>query len=190
MHDLGPAARELARVVDRVRDDDLDRPTPCGSWTVRDLLVHLLALSAHFATVARHTSPEQDSPTDLPSDWRDRLDARLADLPVAWSGPGAWEGTGSAGGATMPRAELGVVALHEVVLHGWDLARSIGAGYEVRDEDVAAVGAFVTAFEHADQEARAGLYGPVVDAATRSGLDRVLALAGRDPHRPLAAASG
>lgn len=191
MHDLGPASRELARVAARVGDGDLDRPTPCGSWTVRDLLGHLLGLTAHFATVARHDAPARGGPPqDVPADWRDVLDTRLADLATAWTEPEAWEGEGSAGGVTMPNAQLGVVALEELVLHGWDLAQAVGAGFSVRDDDVVAVGGFVAGFEHVDEEARSGLYGPVVDAAVDTEFERVLALAGRDPHRPVAPTAG
>lgn len=189
MHDLGPAAQETARVVARVRDDDLARPTPCGDWTVRDLLGHLLAFAGHFVRVARHESAESGgAPQPLPDDWRGGLAARLDDLAAAWREPSAWEGEGQAGGLTMPRAELGVVALEELVLHGWDLAQAIGAGYDVRDEDLPIVRGFVANFEHAPQEQRTGLYGPVVPTDGGSELERVLALAGRDPHRPLATA--
>ena len=90
----------------------------------------------------------------------------------------------------MPRAQLGVVALEELVLHGWDLARAVGADFAVRDEDLAVVAEFVAGFEHAPQEQRTGLYGPVVHAETTTDLDRVLALAGRDPQGPIAAAAG
>jgi uncharacterized protein (TIGR03086 family) len=191
MHDLGPATRELARVAAQVGDDDLERPTPCGTWTVQDLLGHLLSLTAHFAGVARHAAAERGGPpAEVSGDWRAVLDARLADLAAAWSEPGAWEGEGSAGGLTMPNAQLGVVALEEIVLHGWDLAQAVGADFAAREEDVATVGGFVAGFEHAGDEARAGLYGPVVDAAADSELDRVLALAGRDPRRPMATAAG
>ncbi|MDD7942579.1 TIGR03086 family metal-binding protein [Actinomycetospora lutea] len=189
MLDLGPAAREVARVAGEVVDDDLDRPTPCGQWTVRDLLGHLLAFTAHFVRVARHEEGGAGgAPADLPADWRGVLDARLDELAAAWAEPSAWEGEGSAGGLTMPRAQLGVVAVEELVLHGWDLAQSVGAGFEVRDEDLEAVRGFVAQFEHAPQESRTGLYGPVVDAPASTELERVLTLAGRDPRRPVAAA--
>ena len=191
MHDLGPAVREVARVAAQVGDADLDRPTPCGEWSVRDLLGHLLAFSGHFVGVARHESGEAGGPpAELPPDWRADLDARLADLAAVWAQPSAWEGEGSAGGLTMPRAQLGVVALEELVLHGWDLAQSIGADFTVRDEDLAIVAEFVAGFEHVPDEGRAGLYGPVVHAPTDTGLDRVLTLAGRDPQRPVAAEAG
>jgi uncharacterized protein (TIGR03086 family) len=190
MHDLVPATRELAGVAAQVGDADLDRPTPCGEWTVRDLLGHLLAFATHFAGVARHAAGEAGGPPgDLPDDWRAAFDARLADLAAAWAEPDAWEGEGSAGGLTMPNAQLGIVAVEELVLHGWDLAQAVGAAFRVRDEDLAVVAEFVAGFEHADQEARTGLYGPVVDAPDRQGFDRVLALAGRDPRHPIPAAA-
>ena len=182
MHDLGPATRELARVAAQVADDDLDRPTPCEDWTVRDLLGHLLSLTAHFATVARHEAGLRGGPpTELPPDWRALLEARLADLAAAWHEPGAWEGEGAAGGVAMPNAQLGVVALEEVVLHGWDLARAVGAPFTVAEDDLAPVAGFVAGFEHASTEQRAGLYGPTVEAGD-DGFARVLALAGRDPR--------
>ena len=186
MLDLGPAARETARVVALVGDDHLDRPTPCGDWTVRQLVGHLLAFAGHFVRVARHEEGGAGgAPEDLPSDWRAVLDARLTDLAAAWAEPSAWEGEGSAGGLTMPRAQLGVVAVEELVLHGWDLAQSVGAGFDVRDEDLAAVAEFVTRFEHAPAEQRRGLYGPVVHAPADTELERVLTLAGRDPGQPV-----
>jgi uncharacterized protein (TIGR03086 family) len=191
MLDLGPAAREVSRVAAQVGDGDLDRPTPCGSWTVRDLLGHFLSLTAHFANVARHTESDRGgAPQDVTDGWRTLLDERLADLATAWTAPEAWEGEGSAGGLTMPRTQLGVVALEELVLHGWDLAGAIGVPYEVRDEDVAAVAQFVDGVAQAPPEARNGLYGPIVDAPADTELHRVLALAGRDPQRPLATTSG
>ena len=191
MHDLGPAVREVARVAAQVTDADLDRPTPCGEWSVRDLLGHVLAFTGHFIGVARHESGQAGGPpAELPPDWRADLDARLADLAAVWAQPSAWEGEGSAGGLTMPRAQLGIVAVEELVLHGWDLARAVGAEFAVRDEDLAVVAEFVGNFEHAPQEQRTGLYGPVVHAETTTDLDRVLALAGRDPQRPIAATAG
>ncbi|MEJ2890361.1 TIGR03086 family metal-binding protein [Actinomycetospora aeridis] len=181
MHDLGPAARELSRITAHVGDGDLDRPTPCGDWRVRDLLGHLLAFATHFIGVARHEAPGAGgAPHELTDDWRAVLDDRLVELAAAWSEPSAWEGAGSAGGLTMPTAELGVVALEELVLHGWDLAQSVGTKIAVRDEDVAIVAGFVAQFEHADQDARTGLYGPVVHTTSGTELERVLALAGRD----------
>lgn len=51
---------------------------------------------------------------------------QLTDLVEAWRDPAAWAGMTEAGGVRMPAEEMGVVALDELVLHGWDLARATG----------------------------------------------------------------
>lgn len=187
MHDLGAATAELARVAGEVTASDLELPTPCEGWAVRDLLVHLLGLTAHFTTVARHSAPV-DTETTLPDDWFDRLTEQLDDLVDAWREPEAWTGEGEAGGVRMSNAEFGVVALDEIVLHGWDLATALGVSFEVADDDVDAIHGFVAAFEHASTEQRAGLFGELVEPGESDGFDRVLALSGRRPVRDTVAA--
>lgn len=127
MYDLSPAAAQLARLVDGVDDGQLGAATPCGGWPVAVLLDHLLALTAAFTAAARKDSsltsrPEPDG--TLPVDWRSQLHERLDALVAAWRAPHAWEGETEAGGVTMPAEIMGVVALDELVLHGWDLARA------------------------------------------------------------------
>ena len=36
------ALHENYQVIERIQPEQLDNPTPCESWTVRDLLDHLL----------------------------------------------------------------------------------------------------------------------------------------------------
>ena len=50
----------LARALDQAGDalaaihaDDLDKPTPCVDWTVRDLAAHLATTPARFLAMAR-----------------------------------------------------------------------------------------------------------------------------------------
>jgi uncharacterized protein (TIGR03086 family) len=88
-----------------------------------------------------------------------------------------------AGGVTMPAETTGAVALDELVLHGWDLARATGQPFACDPASTAAVLAFTSAMAQPEQAAtREGLFGPVVevpeDAPT---FDRALGLAGRDP---------
>ncbi len=179
MHDLGPATAAAARVVALVTDEDLDRPTPCTAWPVRDLVEHLAGLAWHFAGVARATPPSAPPPaSDLPDGWRDLLAEELADLAAAWRSEEAWQGSDEAGGTTMPRAALGIVALDEVVLHGWDLAGALQVPYSVAEADVEVCLPFV--------EQVAGMDGgpfahPVAGAGESAGLERLLRLSGRDP---------
>jgi uncharacterized protein (TIGR03086 family) len=83
---------------------------------------------------------------------------------------------------TFPAEVMGLVALTEAAVHGWDLARATGQDYELEPEVVEVLTAFV-AQDADDQAAREGVYGPVVEAgADASPLDRLIALTGRDPR--------
>lgn len=60
MLDLGPATREVARLLDGVPDDALGRPTP-SNMPVAQLLDHLLGLTLAFTMAARKQAPEGGS---------------------------------------------------------------------------------------------------------------------------------
>ena len=84
----------------------------------------------------------------------------------------------------MPAGIMGIVALDELVLHGWDLARATGQPFQADPASVRASLGFAASMSEPGQEAgREGLYGPVVAVpSTASDLDRLLGFAGRDPH--------
>ena len=60
----------------------------------------------------------------LVDDWRSRIPRDLAALAAAWRDPEAWTGMTRAGGIDLPGEIAGVVALDELVVHGWDVARA------------------------------------------------------------------
>jgi len=51
--DLGPAARRLADLVANVKDDALDRPTPCPAYKLGDLIEHVGGMALAFAAAGR-----------------------------------------------------------------------------------------------------------------------------------------
>jgi uncharacterized protein (TIGR03086 family) len=190
MLDLGPATREISQLLDGVRDDQLGDPTPCDDTPVAAMLDHLLGLSLAFTWAARKSTaaeggsaPAKASEDHLDPDWRQLLPERLDTLAAAWREPAAWEGTAEAGGLTMPADLTGLVALDELVLHGWDLARATGQSFHCDPASTAAVLAFTSESARPDRAAqRDGLFGPVVEVAPdASDLDRALGFAGRDP---------
>jgi uncharacterized protein (TIGR03086 family) len=75
---------------------------------------------------------------------------------------------------------VGTIALTEVVIHGWDLARATGQPY---DTDPRAVDAILPNVEQTAAEGPVeGLFGPAVPVADDAPvLERVIALSGRDP---------
>ena len=185
--DLEPAARRLAGLAADTPDARLGDPTPCAGMDVAGLLDHVLMLSEAFRRAAVKANSVDDGPppeadgANLPADWREELARRLDTLAEAWRAPQAWEGETSAGGVALSGGEAGAVALNELILHGWDLARATGRDY-VCEEWEAQVSYDFAASVPDVPEARAGLFGPVVAVPDDAPLfDRALGYSGRDP---------
>jgi uncharacterized protein (TIGR03086 family) len=78
----------------------------------------------------------------------------------------------------MPAAPLGHVAMTELIMHSWDLARGTGQEYFA---DPRTLEVLIEFLSEGPAEGTPGLFGPVVpvdDEATL--LDHALSLAGRD----------
>ena len=190
MHDLGPAAREMGRLVDGVRDDQLGAQTPCPEYTLGDLLQHVRGLAEAFTLAARKAQPPGGSkpppPGDaarLPENWRGEVAAWLGRLAEAWSEPAAWDGTTWIAGFEAPASMVAVTAANELVVHGWDVARASGQRLNVDDAALALSREFVAMMSGpGSEEMRGDAFGPalpVPDGA--SELDKVIAGNGRDP---------
>jgi uncharacterized protein (TIGR03086 family) len=187
--DLDPAARQLASVVRGVPDDMLGAPTPCPAYTVGDLLDHIGGLARAFTWAA--TKESLDLPEVAPSgdasrlgdDWRMRIPAAVEALAAAWADPAAWTGMTKAGPVEMPGEIGGLVALDEIVVHGWDIARATGQPFDVDPVTLQAVHDLVIQFSGpGTEEQRAGGFGPEVAVpADAPLLDRVLGMVGREP---------
>jgi uncharacterized protein (TIGR03086 family) len=185
--DLRPQARVVARLAERLTDDQLSAATPCPDMPVHTLIAHVTGLSEAFRDAARKdlgsttdTPPDAAVPQIAP-DWRLALPRLLDELADAWLDPEAWTGQTRAGGVALPGAVAGLVAADELVVHGWDLARATGQPYE---PDEAALGAAHALLAPAAGEVgSAGMFGPVVPVPDDAPLlERVIGLSGRDPH--------
>jgi uncharacterized protein (TIGR03086 family) len=186
--DLHPAAAELTRLVAGTRDDQLAAPTPLTDTRVDGLLAHIARFSHAFTAAASKTPygdggpPPEPSDERLSPDWRTAIPGQIGGLAAAWADPTAWEGTASAGGVSAGAAEIGVIALNELVLHGWDLARSTGQPFDCDAASTAAVLAFTRSVATGPPDQRAGLFGPAVEVPDDApDLDRALGYAGRCP---------
>jgi uncharacterized protein (TIGR03086 family) len=184
--DLAPAAATLAGIVRAVPDAALAGPTPCPGYTVAGMLDHVDGLALAF-TAAAAKEPLDGAPAvggTVAEGWRERIPARLEALAAAWADPAAWDGMTAAGGVDLPGAVCGLVALDEVVVHGWDLAAATGQDPAWDGPTLEAVLGFVGSFEPpADGPAEdGGLFGPPVAVPGDAPLlHRVLGLTGRDP---------
>lgn len=189
MLDLEPAARTLADLVAGIRDDQLDGPTPCPGTSVGAMLDHLAGFAIAFTAAANHTEPPGGSrppsvdASRLADDWRTSIPARLTELADAWRAESAWSGMTKAGGQDLPSEIAGVVALDEVVVHGWDIAAACGQPYSVEPDLLDAVYGFVRGSAERNPQGTPGLFGPPISVPHDAPLlDRVIGLAGRDPN--------
>ncbi len=187
--DLGPAAQRLGDLIARVTDDELGQPTPCPAYTLGDLIEHVGGLALAFAAAAAKESSartEQQPSGDasrLSPGWRTRIPRDLAVLAQAWREPGAWAGMTRIAGMDAPAEMVGATAADELVVHGWDVARATGQPYDAEREVLDTARAFLEAFATPDAPAGPEVpFGPAqLLPASAPALDRLVALAGRDP---------
>lgn len=185
--DLGPQTRIVASLALAVRDEQLADPTPCPDLAVRNLLGHLLGLTVAFRDAARKdlgpttdTDPGSAVP-DIGPGWREELPPVLDELAEAWRTPAAWTGMTRAGGVDLPGEVAAAVAVDELVVHAWDLARATGLPYEPDPAALEATYDFLLASTKDDE--RDGIFGPVVPVPDGAPLlDRAIGLSGRDPQ--------
>lgn len=176
---LGPV---LGVVVARITPEDLDRPTPCAHFAVRDVLAHMITGAANFAAAFR------DAPAGEP-DTTDPLEAfgpALEGLVAAMTAPGALDRTVASPFGEVPGETFARFVVLDGLVHAWDLATATGQPCDPPAELVAAVDAFArqTLDPLRDGETFADAVEPAPDA---SPIERLVAYTGR---RPLAARAG
>ncbi|WP_026412706.1 TIGR03086 family metal-binding protein [Actinomadura oligospora] len=189
--DFEAAAQRLNGVLAAIPDDAMDAPTPCENFTVATLLDHVVGFTSAFTLVARKavasgaSRPPAPDAEHLAADWRTRVPEQLKELVEAWREPSAWEGMSEAGGVPLPSAVLARVALDEMILHGWDLARATGQSYDVPADEAEICVELFAGPPTPDEDAPAppdGAFGsPVPVADDAPALDRLVARSGRNP---------
>jgi uncharacterized protein (TIGR03086 family) len=187
MLDLGPATAALAAVIGNVRDDQLVAPTPCRNTSLGMVIAHVDGLAEAFIAAARKTPipgpggiQESSGPE---AGWQERIPQRLEELAEAWRDPDAWTGMTAGGGVEMPAEVAGLVALDEVLVHGWDIAVATGQPFEADPDLVAAALLWVQPTVAENPNGIPGLFGPPVPVPDdASPLERLLGVTGREPR--------
>ncbi|MFJ5921651.1 TIGR03086 family metal-binding protein [Kitasatospora sp. NPDC092948] len=184
------ALKVTLAVVEQVAADRLDLPTPCGAWTLGQLLGHMAGQNHGFATAAGGEPHGAEA-------WRDRavgadpagvFAASAAAVTGAFGEDGVLEREfwlpEVRGGQWFPAAQAVGFHLVDYVVHGWDVAASLGVGIEFDPEVLAA--ALVVAEEvptGAVREREGSAFAPALEAPAGAGaLDRILLVLGRDPN--------
>ena len=168
-------------------DEQLTASTPCTEACLGDLLDHVDRLSLVFAAAATKTplDPGSQGPSAdaalLGPDWRTRIPERLAALASAWRDEAAWTGLTHAG-IELPGEVAGVVALDELIVHGWDIAVASGQPFSTEPHLLEAAYGFVQSTVARLPQGSPGLFGPPVPVPDDGPLfDRFIGLTGRNP---------
>ena len=186
------AIRASVQVVSQVSATDLARPTPCPDWTLAELLAHMTAQHNGFAAAAAGDGADLVHwQTGAPvADPVGEYTAAAARVTAAFAAAGALAGEfvlpEISPKLRFPAAEAIGFHFVDYVVHGWDVARTIGVepGF---DADLV--------HDALEQAARVpgGDARLVPGAAFRPGvavpasapeLDQVVAMLGRSPDWP------
>ena len=128
---LDAARADFDRRIRLVGPSDFDKATPCEGWVVRDLLEHVVRGNLMAAKLSDGASKDEVMALfqtdalgdDVVAAWETSADAQDAGLRT----PGVLEMTVHHPAFEMPGAQLLAFRTGDLLLHSWDLARSIGA---------------------------------------------------------------
>ena len=131
---------ETNRVVNGIEPSQLDNPSPCDEWTVRDVLNHITAGATMFAVCVRDGSMSDEqlgavmAGDNLGSDYKAAFRAASVAALDAFDEPGAAEKMVKLPFGEMPAGVALSIAIFDVATHACDLATA--TGQKVDDEEL------------------------------------------------------
>ena len=137
--DAGLYERALSRteaIVANTTVGQLDDPTSCGSWKVRDLLNHLIGGMAAYAAGAAGRPLPSESDDHIGDDPAGNFRRAATDALDAFRAPDAMERTFKMPWGDTPGSVALGLAVSEAGIHGWDLAKATRQPATI-DDDVA-----------------------------------------------------
>ena len=132
----------LGALVKGVRPDQLDDPTPCVNFRVRDLMGHFLGnLDSVAGGLRGEPMPDELAPRPeiLGDDPGKAYDAVMADFRDAIRTPGAMDRVLKVPFGEVPAPALVGFVAFDLIVHSWDIATATGQQYTPPDELVAEV---------------------------------------------------
>jgi uncharacterized protein (TIGR03086 family) len=179
--------RTTQRIVDAVKPDQLDDPTPCAEWDVRALLAHIVGVNEVFAAAVQGKEPGATSQEDILGDdpagaYRRSMEEALS----AWSTPDVLEQTLHLPFGHMPAPFAIGIHFIDNLVHRWDLATATGQDHLLNAESAGLALQMAQnnfAALPADQVRGPGKpFGEIVDWSDDAPVhERLVAFLGRNP---------
>lgn len=181
-----------AGLVGQARPAQLDQPTPCAEWTLRQLLGHMTGQHYGFAAAARGETRDMTIWADRPvgDDFATGYARAVAEVIAAFSQLDL-----SRDRLWLPEIRPGIrfpaqmaIGFHflDYVVHGWDVARSIGVPVAFDAEVLSEAQVRAAQVPEGEPRLAAGAaFRPAVTAPPDAApLDGVVARLGRSPRWP------
>jgi len=186
------ALAATVKIVNQSRRHQLDLPTPCAQWSLGELLAHMTGQNYGFAAAADGETEDRGIFDDRPVDADPHgIFARSADrVSAAFDADGVLDRRfwlpEIRDGMTFPAPQAIGFHFLDYVVHGWDVARSIGVPAEFDPELIEQAFAIAKQVPAGASRERAGAqFKAVVEVPdSAAALDKLVAILGRSPSWP------
>jgi uncharacterized protein (TIGR03086 family) len=173
LDEILPLLKKLVAPLDAAQ---LDAPTPCSHFAVRNVLEHMIGGATMFAAAFRGESP---TPTGAATDLVAAFPAAMAELQAAVQSPGALDRTIAAPFGDVPGETFARFVAMDGLVHGWDIATATGQPYDPPAGVVAEVDAFARQAISDGMRDGDTFAAPVEPPAGASALVQLVAFTGR-----------
>jgi uncharacterized protein (TIGR03086 family) len=146
---LPRACGSTGAILAAIRRSDLDQPTPCASWKVRDVVNHILGGAAYFAELAEAGAVAdrgEEEPDLTGGDFSGTFRREASRLAAAYSAPGVLDQELQMPIGAMPGSVCAWIAASDIFAHGWDLAKATGQSTDLDPELATQLLAFAQGF--------------------------------------------
>jgi uncharacterized protein (TIGR03086 family) len=181
---LQQAFASTGSILANVSAEQLDLPTPCASWKVRDVVNHIVGGTTYFAVTAETgTAPPVSDADHSAGDFKAQFQEGAERAVRAFGAEGAMEKTMKLPFADLPGSIFVFIAANDTFTHGWDLAKATG---QTTDLDPALSAQLLEAAQIIPDEMRGpdgqAPFGPKVDVPdSSSSADKLAGFMGRRP---------
>jgi uncharacterized protein (TIGR03086 family) len=170
-----------ARVVNGVRPEQLDAPTPCTEWDLRTLLRHMTGVVVDMGRGAAGEQLLADRDGyELAEDVGAQFQAEADRTLEAWKVRGL-DGEVDVGAGPMPAAAAISVNLVDTGTHAWDVAKTTGHDDALPEDLAATILDVAEGFVTPQLRQAIGIDAPVPVADDAPATDRLVAFMGRNP---------